>query len=282
MNPGNSQPDSLWNLPLPLETREYVPRLLALSAIVHDPELSTALLHPVANEPRVEVVRTDKRISPAKLVRSAGISRTELQTLNPALRHLDYPLSAGHNLLVPKHQAKQVAATILRLPEEPHGPYQHRIAYGESLSVIAARYGTSISALRKVNRLNGTLIHAGKTLIIPSGTRVPPHPRTRYRHTIRRGESLSVIAARYGTSVSALREVNRLNGTLIHAGKTLVIPSGTRVPPHHRTRHRHTISHGESLSLIAARYGTSVSALRKVNRLNGTLIHAGKTLVIPF
>ena len=223
-NAKTSPTENYWNLQLPYETLEYVPRLLALSAIVRDPELSATLLHPIANEPHVEILEINKRILPAKLVKSASIDRTELQALNPALQHLDYPLPAGHRLLVPKHKAEPIASIIARLPEEPHHRYRHTIVYGESLSVIAARYGTSVSALREANRLNGTAIQAGKTLVIPSTARHPEQTRDQYRHTIVYGESLSVIAARYGTSVSALRKVNRLNGTTIQAGKTLVIP----------------------------------------------------------
>ena len=69
-------------------------------------------------------------------------------------------------MLVPRHQTETVALAMETLSEEPRW-YKHKIAYGESLSVIAARYGTSISALRKANKLNGSLILAGNTLIIP-------------------------------------------------------------------------------------------------------------------
>lgn len=155
-----------WDLPLPGETRAYVPRLLALSAIIHDPQLSATLLHPVANAPHVEILEVKKRISPAKLVESGNISRDELQALNPALQYLRYPPPTGYRLLVPRHKTELVAITIERLPEEPKW-HRHTIVYGESLSVIAARYGTSVSALRKANNLNGTTILAGKTLIIP-------------------------------------------------------------------------------------------------------------------
>ena len=281
---GSGSPGSHWDLRLPRETREYVPRLLALSSIVHDPELSTNLLYPVANSPHVEILEIDKRISPAKLFGSEAIIRSEIQALNPAVRYLDYPLAAGHRLLVPVHQAEQITSVIEQLPEE-EAPnlYTHTIRHGESLSVIAERYGTSVSSLVQINRLKGTTIRAGKKLVVPANAHFPARP---HRHTIAYGESLSVIARRYGTSVSALRRTNRLDGTTIRAGKTLLIPysTGYRVPSPGKkvlVRHRHPIAHGESLSVIAERYGTSVSALRKANRLNGTTIRAGKTLLIP-
>ena len=189
---GKGGPGRYWNLRLPRETREYVPRLLALSSIVHDPELRTTLLHPVANSQHVEVLEIDKRISPAKLFNSEEIVHSEIHALNPAVRHLDYPLPAGHRLLVPSHRAEQIISVIEQLPaEEAPNLHTHVIRYGESLSVIAQRYGTSVPALRKVNRLNGTTIRAGRKLLVPANARFPARP---HRHTITYGESLSVIA----------------------------------------------------------------------------------------
>ncbi len=158
--------DDYWNLALSRETREYVPKLLAFCAIVADPHLSHTLLHPVANAPHLEILETKKRISPAKLFKSANISAGELRRLNPAMQHLHYPLPRGYRMLVPHQKTELVLQVVERLPEEPRW-YRHRIARGESLSVIAVRYGTTVSALRRANQLKSSLILAGKTLIIP-------------------------------------------------------------------------------------------------------------------
>lgn len=155
-----------WNLALSRETREYVPKLLAFCAIVADPRLSRTLLHPVADAPHLEILETKKRISPGKLFKSAGISASELRRLNPAMQHLHYPLPRGYRMLVPHQKTELVSLAMERLPEEPRW-YRHRIAHGESLSVIAVRYGTTVSALRRANKLKSSLILAGKTLIIP-------------------------------------------------------------------------------------------------------------------
>ncbi|MYB88862.1 MAG: transglycosylase SLT domain-containing protein [Proteobacteria bacterium] len=155
-----------WNLAVSRETREYVPKLLAFCAIVADPRLSRTLLYPVADAPHLEILETKKRISPAKLFKSADVSSSELRRLNPAMQHLHYPLPRGYRMLVPRQETELVALAMERLPEEPRW-YRHRIAHGESLSVIAVRYGTTVSALRRANKLTSSLILAGKTLIIP-------------------------------------------------------------------------------------------------------------------
>jgi LysM repeat protein len=96
-------------------------------------------------------------------------------------------------------------------------------------------------------------------------------------HRIRSGETLSKIAARYGTSVSRLVAMNHLaDANLIVAGERL------RVPGRHRVDSIHTVASGETLSSIAARYGTSVSALAHVNHLrDANLIVVGTKLKLP-
>lgn len=103
-------------------------------------------------------------------------------------------------------------------------------------------------------------------------------------HTIRPGETLSGIAARYGTTVAALARANNIaNPNLIIAGRSLNIPgrSDSFAAPSGGSR-QHVIRSGETLSGIAARYGTSVAALARTNGIsNPNLIIAGRTLTIP-
>ena len=63
-----------WNLRLPLETREYIPKILALCSIVNNKKLRNSLLYPVANESYLQSIQLSKRISPAKLARQANVS----------------------------------------------------------------------------------------------------------------------------------------------------------------------------------------------------------------
>jgi LysM repeat protein len=104
-------------------------------------------------------------------------------------------------------------------------------------------------------------------------------------HTIRSGETLSGIAQRYGTTVSALARANNIaNPNLIQAGAKLNIPgrSDSFAAPASGGGGRHTVRAGETLSGIAGRYGTTVSALARANNIaNPNLIQAGAQLNIP-
>ncbi len=105
-------------------------------------------------------------------------------------------------------------------------------------------------------------------------------------YKVRRGDTLSSIAARSGIAINQLRAANGLRGNLIHAGQTLKIPaSGTRGASAARevaavSEFTHRVSRGETLWRIANRYGTSVENLRRSNRHAGDTLQVGQVLKI--
>lgn len=157
------------------------------------------------------------------------------------------------------------------------GPSYHVVRPGENLSSIASRYGYSVRQLVVANNLrNPNYIYAGQTLYLPAnGTNAGG---VYYR--VRRGDTLSGIAFRYGTSVAAIRNANRLRSSFIYAGQLLRIPvgGGGDIPPRNVTRY--CVRYGDTLSAIARRYGTSVRALMSLNRMNSTRIYAGQCILV--
>lgn len=111
----------------------------------------------------------------------------------------------------------------------------HVVRSGESLWSIASRYGVSTSALRSFNGLSGDVILPGQTLSIPgsSSSVVASSPSRSSSgasscassYTVMPGDTLSSIAARCGTTVSRLREINGISGSSIFRGQALQIPS---------------------------------------------------------
>ena len=99
-----------------------------------------------------------------------------------------------------------------------------RLRFGDTLSELAARHGVSVSALKHANHLKGDRVYAGQLLKIP-GNR--PAARTTSRTTtrtyvVRRGDNLTVLARRWGTTVSALKARNHLRSGTILVGQRLV------------------------------------------------------------
>jgi len=158
---------------------------------------------------------------------------------------------------------------------------RYQVRHGDTLGTIAARFGTSVAALQRANGLGSPhLIRKGQELLIPPdrGRAVPRSvvaaASTPALHVVRQGESLSSIARRYGTTVSALLDANSLaDADRIHVGQRIQVPAaGTAT---------HVVQPGESLSSIARRYGTTIEALREANRIRGSLIQPSQVLVIP-
>ncbi len=162
----------------------------------------------------------------------------------------------------------------------------HVVQRGETLYSIATRYGTSVSALMRANGLsNPNFIWVGQRLRIPTGGSGSSAGSGGGVHIVQPGQTLSSIAARYGTSVSALMRANGLsNPNFIWVGQRLVVPSAGGGNPSGGSSSGggvHVVRRGETLSSIAARYGTSVSALMRANGLsNPNWIYVGQRLRI--
>ncbi|MFJ5355243.1 N-acetylmuramoyl-L-alanine amidase AmiB [Pectobacterium sp. CHL-2024] len=107
------------------------------------------------------------------------------------------------------------------------------------------------------------------------------------RHTVARGETLSSIARRYGVSLAAMRDVNKLNKDIVWVGQRLNIPAtGTRQTastpaPKKVAPVKHKVVKGDSLSAIAARYGVSMKEIQQANNMRSGTVQLGQTLVIP-
>jgi len=172
---------------------------------------------------------------------------------------------------------------MIFLPSTAHadgGPVIHRVKRGETLSGIAARYKTTVSQLMRINHLrNANRIYAGQRLVIRPGTTT-----TKDVHVVRRGDTLSGIAQKYGVSVAAIQRANHLRGTIIYVGQRLKIPKSSSTSGGDKKSGQtivHVVRRGESLSLIAQRYGVSVAQIAKLNGIKNTsLIRVGQKLVI--
>ena len=95
---------------------------------------------------------------------------------------------------------------------------------GDTLMGIARKFGTSIAAIQRINQLNGPVIYVGQRLKIPQTT-TPNNPTKKsIVHTVRRGETLSQIAAYYGVTVDQIRQLNNLKkGDILRVGQKLII-----------------------------------------------------------
>lgn len=164
----------------------------------------------------------------------------------------------------------------------------YTVRKGDALSRIAASHGVSVSDLVRWNGLSSAAsIQIGQVLSVSAGastpsskassSQAPPRPPATY--TVRSGDTLSGIAARFSVPMAALRSANDLaSADALRVGQVLTLPSGTASEGGGLTMY--TVRPGDSLGAIAARHGTTVAELSALNGLRGTTIHPGDVLKV--
>jgi membrane-bound lytic murein transglycosylase D len=234
-----------WELELPRETDNYVPRLLALVEIIADPGRHGIDLPETPDAPLIDRIdagaRTDLRLA----ARLSDIEPEQILQLNAGYKAMATTPEGPHWIVVPVSVADRLTEELAGLdPAErlPARDVRHRIRRGETLGGIAQRYGVSVASLKRANHVSGHLIQAGKSLVIPGRLHplsdaepliavAEPSVEHRIQHRVRRGDSLYEIARRYRVSVEELRRWNGIRGRLIKPGQRLTI----FVPPRRRT-----------------------------------------------
>lgn len=151
---------------------------------------------------------------------------------------------------------------------------KYTVQSGDTLSEIAAYYGTTVSVLVQMNGIaNPDLIYAGQVLAIPNGE----NGVSATRYTVQYGDTLSGIAYKYGTTYQKIASDNGIiNPDLIYVGQVLTINNGNSK----KTKMEYyTIQSGDTLTSIASRFGTSITQLQLWNGItNANLIYAGNKI----
>ncbi|CAK1767535.1 N-acetylmuramoyl-L-alanine amidase [Vibrio crassostreae] len=158
---------------------------------------------------------------------------------------------------------------------------QHKVSRGESLSVIASKYGTSTQTLMKFNNLKSSSLAIGQILKIPgsaSSSSSSSVVKTKtITHTVKSGEYLGKIASRYKVSVADIKRENRLKSETVRVGQKLRITVEVKDVP----LRKHKVARGDYLGKIASKYGVSVNSIRQANKLRSDSLAVGQVLIIP-
>jgi membrane-bound lytic murein transglycosylase D len=286
-----NKPTDFWHLKLPRETRAYVPKLLAMSRLVRDPQALGVEFWPIANEPYFASVDTGGQIDLRMAAELAGITMDEMIDLNPAFHRWATSPDGPHRLLLPTEVSEQFRYALSQVPGQARVHFdRHQVHSGDTLSTVATRSGVSASVIREINDLKGSQLRAGQDLLIPANGgalhpkvalaaarvdgRAPPVNRKSRTHVVRRGESLWTIARAYGVSVNSLANLNGMRpGDTLRAGRKIKVrgsggASGPVVVAANGEQMTYTVRRGDTLSHIARRFSVTVSQLLSWNGLS--------------
>ncbi|MGQ4876945.1 transglycosylase SLT domain-containing protein [Billgrantia sp. LNSP4103-1] len=157
-----------WQLQLPNETMQYLPKLNAIAAIIDDPDSYGIALPEIDDTPAFAKVPVNQHISLSQLASAAGVEPSELIALNPGLTSGSASPATVDVVLVPTAQEEAVLAELSTPATTPAANAdQYLVQRGDSLSAIAARHGISVGELRQHNGLSGDVIQVGQSLAIP-------------------------------------------------------------------------------------------------------------------
>jgi membrane-bound lytic murein transglycosylase D len=170
----------------------------------------------------------------------------------------------------------------------------HRIRRGESLGYIASKYHVDVNDLMDWNNLSGSRIYKGQRLKIltdrsnsyVSSNEVNSSKSSVYRYKVKRGDTISEIAFKFGIPVVEIMKWNRLSSTRINPGDILKIYGrgssslGDNTTKASANLNYYEVKEGDAISQIAEMYHVSVSQIRRWNGLYSNKIYAGRRLKI--
>ena len=302
-----------WSLDLAKETEAYVPKLLAIAALVADPDAFNYELPSIANEPVFDEVDIGHQIDLALAAQLASLDVETLYRFNPGLNQWATHPDGPHRLIVPMGATQTFRENLITLaPASRIAWERYKVKSGDTLSEIGDRFNVSTQVLMRQNDLNTSRIRAGQALLIPKAIgpessltangrlasrqrRLADDPdRSHIGYTVRPGDSLWTIARKYGTTTKAIAQWNQIGEkSMLQIGQALQLyPKKTKAlqtvalprPSRQKVERtiRYTVKTGDSFGRIANRFQVSIANLKRWNpeRAKVKYLQPGDRLVI--
>ncbi|MFC1608396.1 LysM peptidoglycan-binding domain-containing protein, partial [Candidatus Latescibacterota bacterium] len=309
----NRNPDvDYWDMTLPRETKSYVPFFMAALIISKEPELFGFENIKYEEPYEFDTAEVHPYTSLAKAAKCAGISLDELKKLNPELRKTRTP--SGKNkypLKVPKGSLEKFKTEYAKLEVEKYVAPKvatYRVRSGDTLSGISDKFGVSVANLVRANNLkNKHRLRVGQRLNISGATRgtttstassaqrtSPTLKKGTTKYTVKKNDTLGIIAEKYKTSVSMLQSLNNMGRrTRIYLGQQILVPGTAQAQASTTPRQTqavinttpenvtYIIQAGDSLYEIAKAYGVDYKDLKRWNKIKDhRKIQPGQKIII--
>jgi membrane-bound lytic murein transglycosylase D len=287
------------------ETREYVPAIMAAILLASNPKAYGFEVPPEDPPPPTAAVTIEEPTDLRVLAKCAQIQVEEIQELNPSLKRLMTP-PRKFDLRIPASHLEGFQSKLEATPpQERVAVAMHTVKKGETLAKIAAQYNVPVQAIRLANRLPSRSVRVDQTLVIPLGLAASDpslyaEERQASRrgsrvYKVRKGDTLSSVSRHTGVPVDQLQALNGLSSDVLTPGQRLVLaspspkPQGKPAPTKSkagaaasRKERIHHVQEGDNLWDLARKYGTTVDAICRANRISqGRRLHVGDTLIIP-
>jgi len=217
---------------LPKETKNYVPKLMAMANIIADPAKYSLQIAPIPNTEYFARVVTDGQIDLGVVAKLTDMPVNELFLINPGYQRWVTDPKGPHALLVPADKKDALIEGLANLADEERVQWaRHQVRRGDTISRVAGHYNVTVESIRTANSMDSNHLTTGQNLLIPvSANKLNTLPaaaivkaananvrregnggeRVKILHRVRSGESLWSIAKKYRVYVHQLREWNLL------------------------------------------------------------------------
>lgn len=245
--------ENFWQLDLPLQTERYVPKFLAALYIMREPE-KYGFTIPQVEPIRYDLVTVSEATDLDVLARCAGTTSDVIKDLNPQFKRGATPPNMEIHVRVPEGASESCLAALADLPAEERVAWKdHKVKRGETLSVIAGKYGTSVEAVRDANGLKRkSMLQVGQTLMIPVSGGVPSNPNLA-------NSKPAYMIPTNGVDKAALDR---------YAQRAAARYTESYSAPSDKTKITHVVRKGDTLGQIAEKYHTSTDRIRSWNNLS--------------
>ncbi|KAF0812721.1 Membrane-bound lytic murein transglycosylase D [Andreprevotia sp. IGB-42] len=295
-------PGDYASLRMPDETRNYVPKLLAVRNIIANPQAYGIQLASLPNTPYFATIQPGRHMDVKVAAELAEIPVDELLRLNPGFIRPVIAHKDERKLVLPADKV-DVFERNLAVFDKPLLNWQPYVTRsGESFDKLAGTFGISPAELKDINDIGGReRVARGQTILVPmvanldvserqtlvalavnkqadpldTGAQDAPRNvviRNGREHQVARGDTVFNIAKRYGVSVAALKDANGLSDNTIQTGQRLKIAAAEAPVRVDRKQKADSpdfvvVKRGDTLASIAKRYKLSVADLKRINKL---------------
>lgn len=294
-----AKPTDFWSLDLPQETRDYVPKLLALSDMLKKHDQNPQLWSKIDNLPVFDQVETKTQIDLTLIADLAELSMSDFYQLNPSYNQWATPPQGPHSILLPVEKIDTFKRNLKQIPENQRISFKkYTIKKGDSLLTIAKKFSTRVELLRETNEISGNSIIAGQSLLIP----VASEARDKYSKSsqqrllaaqnrpaqnkdqdgqkltieVESGDSMWDLSRKYRVDIRSLAKWNNMAPSdPIRVGQKLVvwqtaqadIKIAAATSPAHQTKKIHyRVRNGDSLAKIADKFKVSLASIKQWNQ----------------
>lgn len=234
---------SFWSLPVPRETKAYIPRLLALAEILKNPAKYKIKLPAIPYNPYFMEVNVGMQIDLNHAAKLAGMSYSEFIKLNPGFnRWTTDPNQKSNKLLIPKEKVQYFHHNLAKTSTVNKSRWvRYQVKKSDTLKSIALRNHTTVAVLKKLNNLKSNFVKPGLSILIPGKNPVirlteslkplvslpsikPILQKKRVVHIVQPHENFQILEKKYGVMASEIRVWNKLHKTAsLKHGQQLVI-----------------------------------------------------------